>query len=342
MHNRLHLPRTRRPVIAPSQGTLHVIVTCSDRKTRPVDRTSRIRTIRETSLADRVQTWTDRLSSVSSDRVPAEQLYGGDHWQVVLDFKAVVPPFIRLETWVCSAGYGLVGLSTPLRPYSATFASGHADSVAQRNSDYGIPDWWVELGKWTPEGSFGPRTISKLAAENPEDFILVCVSAPYLAALSDDLRHIPAIARKGRFAIVSAGGSPEDSLRSFYLETGARMKHAVQGGMHSLNARIARRVIAESGDWYPDRRRLELKVGQWLAEAAPLERYDRERMSDSAVREFIRKALRSDGAETHSRLLRSLRDSGLACEQRRFASLFKDIRAEMPLSRTERPGRDRQ
>jgi hypothetical protein len=48
-------------------------------------------------------------------------------------------------------------------------------------------------------------------------------------------------------------------------------------------------------------------------------------MSDDDVRRFVQKAMRKNGSVTQSGLLRELRDSGKACEQGRFRTLFKEV-----------------
>ena len=53
-------------------------------------------------------------------------------------------------------------------------------------------------------------------------------------------------------------------------------------------------------------------------------------MADQEVRAFVRDRLADDPQATHTRLLRELRDSGRACEQQRFAGLF---RAEQAVGR---------
>lgn len=48
-------------------------------------------------------------------------------------------------------------------------------------------------------------------------------------------------------------------------------------------------------------------------------------MSDDEVRAFIRSKLAVDRSLRHTRLLRTLREGGRACEQGRFRRLFKEV-----------------
>ena len=52
----------------------------------------------------------------------------------------------------------------------------------------------------------------------------------------------------------------------------------------------------------------------------------RQKMTDDDVRDFIRQALMRDPRAAQTKLLRSLRDTGRACEQARFKRLFIEVR----------------
>jgi hypothetical protein len=97
--------------------------------------------------------------------------------------------------------------------------------------------------------------------------------------------------------------------------------------MQSLNARIARRAIAEAASWYPSQLTLASLMQSWLDSAPPVVSYDRKKLDDDGVRAYIRQGFDQNPRVTHTRLLRALRDSGLACEQARFAALFREILA---------------
>lgn len=55
---------------------------------------------------------------------------------------------------------------------------------------------------------------------------------------------------------------------------------------------------------------------------------DRERHGDDDVRAFIIKALDENPKMGWTKLLREWRNSGHACEQKRFRGLYQDVKAE--------------
>jgi hypothetical protein len=60
----------------------------------------------------------------------------------------------------------------------------------------------------------------------------------------------------------------------------------------------------------------------WANEVQHPNNYDRRPLSDSAVLDFVRQLNTREPGISKTRALRCLRDSGLACEQRRFGALF--------------------
>src|SRR5581483_6660088 len=111
-----------------THSTVQIVVTCANRKLRKIPEDLRLRAIPQKRQADRFDCWTHRLTVSSTAAVPADLLYGGEHWQIArtLENHATANGH-RASTWVCSAGYGLVPLTAALRPYAATFTLSQAD-----------------------------------------------------------------------------------------------------------------------------------------------------------------------------------------------------------------------
>ena len=326
---------------------INVVVTCTDRKRRSHPPELRARVLPPMDPAARVAAWVKRLEasmrrddeSRSPKALPAEALYAGDHWAVVRTLQAVGAEAGHVvRTWVCSAGYGLVELTTPLLPYAATFVQGHADSVVSKAIDRSA--WWHGLTEWSPHNYTGPRSITALAQSGPSTPILVAASGAYLGALTDDLRRAAAaLDTPDYLRLVSIGAPKESSLAPYLLPGDARLKAAVGGAMHSINVRVLRRILAESLNWYPDHNRLVQLIDRWLDAAPGLQRYSRNRLADDEVRAYIREALTRDPAISRTALLVGLRASGRACEQARFATLYREVLRSLEELTTEQLGR---
>jgi hypothetical protein len=272
--------------------------------------------------------WRNALTSTSHGVVRAEELYAGDHWSVVRSMRSVAPAGLDLRIWIASAGYGLLPSNALIRPYSATFARGAVDAVAPKTNTYSNSDWWRRLAEWDPIDAASPRTICDLVASAPNGFVLIAVSSVYADALSCDLSAAVQTSPGDRLAIVSVGYRSARELQPFRVPAAARLKNTLRGAMQSLNARIAREAVSRANDWYPSRAKLADLMQSALEEAPPMTTHDRKRLDDEEVRRYIRESMREDPRMTHTRLLRALRDKGLACEQSRFASLFREVRAD--------------
>jgi hypothetical protein len=69
----------------------------------------------------------------------------------------------------------------------------------------------------------------------------------------------------------------------------------------------------------------KIQLQHLLSQQPPIEEYRRRAATDEQVKDFIRWELNRNGVLSQSLLLRKFRDSGRACEQSRFASLYRDM-----------------
>ena len=124
--------------------------------------------------------------------------------------------------------------------------------------------------------------------------------------------------------VLSAGTQKLGELTDNLLPCDARMQTAVGGIRRSLNVRLADKIISEARD-LPTLDGLKRKLKRLLASQPDLPVYDRKPMSDDEVQKFILSALRKNPKASHTPLLRELRSKGFACEQKRFAGLFREV-----------------
>ena len=165
-------------------GTVHVVVTCANRKTVPVPAGLRLDSVPRRSGAGRAREWIRRLTGLAG--VPftaARDLYAGEHWMIARGLPG-------------AAGHGagpavgvLGGLrpdpcGRPVRPYAATF-SGPEDRVP--GGADGARQWWQALAGWEGPAPGQPRSITSLAAADPSASFLLALSAAYLGACRDDI-----------------------------------------------------------------------------------------------------------------------------------------------------------
>lgn len=302
-----------------ANATIHVIVTCTNRKTHPVPAHLRLGQVPGASTNRQAGEWVARLSRAQEDNgVPARDLYAGEHWIIARGLPACGDTHEIVHLWACSAGYGLIPASAPIHPYAATFTPGHADSVP------GDPAaWWRTLSEWEGPQHGQPRTITDLAQSYPEALFLLMLSPPYLRACHDDVQTaVTKASYSDRFLLISAGTRQPGNLGAIFLPADARLQSCLGGTRQALNVRVGERLLKERIRSRADAARY---LNELLRAQPPLTRYERKKLSDAEVMSLIMDGLaRSPGAST-SRLLREFRDSGYACEQGRFGQLHRRL-----------------
>jgi hypothetical protein len=252
-------------------------------------------------------------------------LYAGEHWGVASRIATNSSPAgSEIELWVCSAGYGLIPADAPILPYSATFATGNPDSIP--DGAEGAVAWWASLSEWAGPAA-GARSLADLVGSEDRARVLLVLSSSYMRACHDDICRAASLARNKQLSIISAGTSRDDELNEFLLPIDARLQSALGGTRQALNVRAAQYLLAAGIETHAA---MHDALSELLADQPELTRYERQPVGDAEVRAYIRKRLRGDNEATHTRLLRDFRDSNHACEQGRFAALFRSEKRERP------------
>lgn len=312
-------------------ATLHIIASCTERKSQPVPAELQLRDVAEQETTVRARAWWSRLKSGRHDRFEARNLYAGEHWSVVLELPEVARENgFRPQLWVASAGYGLIPADAAIHPYSATFARGEEDSVVKdasnRDSAKQVQLWWKVLSEHVGPSAGGARSIKALVSTEPHASFLIVASPLYVTALAKDLAEaVGQLARPERLLIVSSP-SPlsKGGLASHWIPSSAHHQQRVKGSKISLHARVAREIITQARRSHLDAYAAKEKYEALIETSAPPLIPRRSKMSDEQVRAYIEQAVK-DGVKSWSASHRLLRSQGRACEQSRFKRLFLEV-----------------
>jgi hypothetical protein len=225
-------------------------------------------------------------------------------------------------------------MDAPLKPYSVTFSRNHPDSIGKDTTSDDRPstyrDWWTRMSRWEDAHVGKPRTIAGIAADSPNAPMLVIASENYLLAIESDLRSaLTQLNNSDLLSIFSAGCKSLGGLEGHLVPYNARLQYAVGGALRSLNMRVAQRALTECRRSPPTYSVLRRKFTRLLREQPELRTFEREPMTDSQVLRFVVRELNEKPDACHTPLLRKLRDSGQACEQRRFSNLFRKVREQL-------------
>ncbi len=308
-----------------------MVVTCTKRKTQVARRSLCIGSLSKSNTSQLVEKWLGKLEDVESPVTSAFDLYSGDHWKIAKSLPGLAKEKgVDLQLWVCSAGYGLVSGDAAIKPYSATFSSGHVDSVLGKifnASSESVTQWWSGLSKWRGPEAGQPRTLKSLAQRFPNASLVVAASDVYLSAMEEDIASAKQeIASQDSLVVVSGTGLLRGDLATNLIPCDARLQSLLGGALMSLNIRIVRWLLETTRVWPLNVNRSRTRFRELVESQPPLVHASRTQVTDEQVADFIKRKLRKRPELTASPLLRSLRESGLACEQKRFGRIFKEIR----------------
>jgi hypothetical protein len=316
---------TAPPRRAVPPHAVHVVVTCTNRKTLPVPPRLRLDSVRACSTAQRARQWAGRLAgSASVPLLAAQDLYAGEHWMIARSLPRLACD-ARIQLWVCSAGYGLIPADALIRPYAATF-SGRPDLVPGGGD--GARRWWDAMAGWEGPAPGRPRSINALTAADPSACFVLALSASYLDACRDDIAAAAGqVTDPDSLMVVSAGARFAGSVAAVMVPADARLQALLGGTRQALNARIAADLLAAG---ITSRAEAVRRMTRLLAGQPPVARYQRRKLSDKEVTGMIACRLAQAPGVSASRLLREFRDDGYACEQSRFAGLHRLVTGARP------------
>ncbi|MGY1780315.1 hypothetical protein [Geodermatophilus sp. SYSU D01036] len=295
------------------KGRLAIIVSCTATKRATAARDAMVRHLNDGP--NRVHEWVERLDrQPPSQRFSLRSLYGGPMWQSALALESRARGLgYTVDLWVASAGLGLAPVDSSAPAYEASFSAG-PDQVAQDR--HGRRAWWLGLRTRT----FLGRTAADLRLVRDEaDQVLLALAPSYLEPLGEELH---ALAGDEGVAVVSSHRPTQQSPVSSY-----GLRQRLGGTQVTLNARAAARYLelaggSPIGSSTAHQRWEEWAVGNRLPEAAP-----RPPLTDEEVQAFIRECLKVR-LTARTPLLTELRRSGSACEQSRFARLYREVQEE--------------
>ncbi|MBA6295966.1 DUF6884 domain-containing protein [Colwellia sp. MB02u-9] len=301
---------------------IHLITNCTNLKKSNIQGKIQLKNlIGNNSAQTIVNSWCDKLEK-AEQKVPANEVYAGDHWKVA---KSIIKP--NLELWVLSAGYGLIHNSSKIGSYDATFSSGSENSI--NKTGLSNSEWWDTLHQKRSADVLKVESLHSLVSTNIGDVFFIAASPDYLKVIQNELQQLVLEQKltNENFFIVSSKHNINKQLIPFFLESKADFCSTLKGGRVSLNIRLAKYLLDETEVNIFDCKRVIDKYNDLEKNAIKLLVKNRKKLSDEEVVSFVKKELDIfQGAKVSaSMLLKKLRNENLACEQKRFSRLLKEL-----------------
>ena len=285
-----------------SRQKLTIVVTCTGRKSATPARDMMARNLPTGQVGMRARAWTQALVR-THPTTPLLQLYQGESWSQV---KRLITTAREVgyepEVLVASAGLGLRSVLDLAPAYAATFSVGHEDTVAPSIKE--AQEWW--------------HALPHIASRGPSRSVWV-LSENYSRVIATDL-----IDRFTSDELLVFGGSNEipDHAR---ISSDRSLRRALGGTVTSLNVRMAIQWLLLSRDSGAFSPHANVSWLEWTDREQYREVYNRQQLSDDAVLDFVTALQKRTPGIPKTSALKSLRESGFACEQGRFSTLFQKV-----------------
>lgn len=306
-----------------SEKTL-VLTNCTGRKRVGGDAITLAPAQMNGTLPTVANAWTRALASAPRSR-RADDIYAGRSFAEARR----VANGLGATLHIVSAGLGVVAASEMVPRYDLTVADG-PNSIRPLLVKLGMrpSDWWnsmlVENGE--------RRSVHRLVKQHPNTLLLIALPASYLEMVVRDIDRLSDddIARLRIFSSARGQSVVSERVRQVVLPYDDRLEGSAFPGTRNDFAQRALRHFTEElfGHRLPLPRAHEAVARAMLKMRAPQVPL-REKKNDAEIAELLRENwVRFDGAS--SRLLRFLRDDVLvACEQKRFRTLWTQVRLDI-------------
>jgi hypothetical protein len=306
---------------------VNVVASCTDKKTLQVPPELRLSRVPAGKVATRAAAWCQRLARSETLERPAVDLYGGQHWSVVRSLPVDgAKAGLDVQLWVASAGYGLWNCDWSAHAYSATFSGTSQDAVAPdgKGGRAKRQAWWDALAQGEHRPKKEPRSVAELMEQDRNAVLMIVAPPAYMEAMEPDLVR----ARQGGCAeeklFVVSGASPLQGgpLGAHWIECPGALIFELGGGVASLYARVARRLLLDADKTSLEAPAVREQVAALTRKAGDWPENRRTQVSDQEILHFIRNELRHTPGQSRSGLLRKFRNSGRKCQMERFNRLF--------------------
>lgn len=234
----------------------------------------------------------------------------------------------------------MISADDEIHSYSATFSQGDENSVTNGESDYSkriqnLRNWWQLISNYLLTENSDSRKLSHLFQNYSNDYFLIVASADYLSAIEEDLLEgIKFLSSPENLVIITSKSFLNQNLEKHLISTDSRLQcngncedncetHLVKRGIRgSISAFLAEKIIERAEDEGFQAQKLKQFVENHIETSPMLISFNRITLDDEKIQEFITQELNTLSSASCTSLLRALRQSGMACEQKRFKNLY--------------------
>jgi hypothetical protein len=299
-----------------------VVTTCSNRKLHSPSDALSARNLERGSLEQIAYEWGRRVAEAEERFLPLD-LYCG---RGIREAEAAAANLDQAP-YVVSAGMGLLSPSTMVPAYDLTLSVGSQDCIFKRIAEpVRATDWWEAMG----EALGTPNPFARLVTDRPGGSVLIACAGHYLDLISDDLLSLDSTdLQRVRLFGPQDVSKVKQRLGPLVMPYDDRFDGA-NCPIPGTKSDLAQRSLRHFANSMKSNRNLGRDPGydvNWVRDLLKTwerpERHQRQKLTDAEIINLVPRLWeRADGSSV--KMLRVLRDQEkVACEQGRFANLFK-------------------
>ncbi|WP_373031936.1 DUF6884 domain-containing protein [Sulfurovum sp.] len=276
----------------------------------------------DSTLEDVIAQWKYNLSKNSYDSYKAKELYKGGAWQAVRETYNVLSKHYNTELFIASAGHGLIHSDNEINAYDCTFASNTSNSISKFVKDSNKRaniNWWNEI-----------NTFSVSSFSDGSLFFIVLPHG-YLYATQGFIKELIERFGKDVFIFTASQHSILPFMEDNIVKFDSRFNNFQIGVISNMLQRAVLWLSNEIMTKHIPLSHAELQnhIDNEMAQHELFTMPVRAKLTEEDIREKIKTMIVEDNIASASQGLRSFRDKGFACEQKRFGKLFKQVKGEL-------------
>jgi len=307
-----------------------LLTTCTNRKSRETDFDLCASSLPSGNMHETLSIWGESLHR-DRNMVPAKELYSGRGFSEVR--KTVEKN--NLDLWIISAGVGLIPGNKLVPPYNLTVTPFKKNSIQPRLSStekFNPSKWWSNINCKLHDT---PTPIYDLISKNIDTYFIVSLSKTYLELICEDL-FLLHDQHKQRIRITGLNSSellpvPFKKLWMPYDYRFDGPQSPNPGTRSDFPQRVTRHFIEEvfTHNTLATPYEHAKTVSKILTPMPFPVKIKRTTLSNEAIKQIIIDRW-NDAKGSGSRMLKIMRhEENVACEQSRFADLYRQIKLRM-------------
>jgi len=301
---------------------INIISSCTNSKKQTSNESLRIETFNKSmDLEDIIKIWNNNIQKQGEITYKVSELYKGGSWKASLDTKVKLLKKYKTELYIASAGYGLIHSEGKILPYDSTFASSSSNSVSKFQNHSKVKSntrWWNSINRFS------------LASFSDESYFFIILPHNYLMAAQDTIKSLINIFGNRVFIFTANKHSLPEFMKNNIIKFDSRFNNFQSGVISNMLQRavlwLSNEITIKDIPLFHAalQNHIEKEMLKYESFVMPI----RTKLSEEELYKNIKLMVEKENIQSASKGLKTFREMGYACEQKRFGKIFKEIKGK--------------